>query len=72
MPYRATQDRQIIVESFDKTWPTGGRNGKPLQYTCFKNPMNSMIRQKDMILEDELNRCEGAQYTTREEEGDYW
>ena len=68
MPCRATQDRQIIVESFDKTWSTEGGNGKPLQYTCCKNPMNSMIRQKDMILEDEFHRCEGAQYTTREKQ----
>ena len=68
MPCRATQDSQIIVKSFDKTWTTGGGNGKPLQHTCCKNPMNSMMKQKDMILEDELHRCEGAQYTTREEQ----
>ena len=46
----STQDGQIMVENSDKTWPTGEGNGKPLQYSCLKNPMNSMKRQKDMIL----------------------
>jgi len=48
-------------------WFTGRGNGNPLQYFCWENPMNSMIRQKDMILEDELPRSEGAQYATGEE-----
>ena len=43
-------------------------NGKPLQYSCVKNPMNSMKGQKDMTLKDELPRPEGAQYTM----GDQW
>ena len=30
--------------------------------------MNSMKRQKDMTLEDELPRLEGVQYTTEEEQ----
>ena len=47
MPCRATQDRQVIVENSHKTWSVGGGNGKPLQYSCCENPMNSMIRQKD-------------------------
>ena len=47
-PYRATQDRRVIVESSDRTWSTGGGNGKPLQYSCHKNPMHSIKRQKDM------------------------
>ena len=47
-------------------WSTGERNGKPLQYSCFENPMNSMKRQKDMVLKDELPRSVGAQYATGE------
>ena len=46
MPCRATQDRWVIAESSDKTWSTGEGNGKPLQYSCFENPMNSMKRDK--------------------------
>ena len=42
MPCRATQDGQVIVESSDKTWSTGEGNGKPLQYYCLENTMNSM------------------------------
>ena len=41
MPCRATQDDQVIVKSSNKTWSTGGGNGNLLQYTCFKNPVNS-------------------------------
>ena len=47
MPCRATQDRQVMVESFDKTWSTGEGNGKTLQYSCLENPMSSMKRQRD-------------------------
>ena len=67
MPRRTTQDRQVTVESSDKMWSTGERNGKPLQYSCLENPMNSMKRQKDMTLKDELPRLVGAQYATGEE-----
>ena len=67
MPFRATQDRQVMVESSDKTWSTGEGNGKPLQYSCLENPMNSMKRQKDRTLKDELPRLVGAQYATGEE-----
>ena len=49
-------------------WSTGEGNGKPLQYSCLENPMNSMKRQKDRTLKDELPRSEGAQYAT----GDQW
>ena len=42
---RAPQDRWVIVGSSNKTWFTGGRNDKPLQYSCLKNPMNSMKRR---------------------------
>ena len=48
MLFRATQDGQVIVESTDKTWSTGGKKDKLLQYTCLENPMNSMKRGKDM------------------------
>ena len=60
----ATQDIRFMVESSDKTWSTGEENGKPLQYSCLENPMNSMKRQKDMTLNDELPRSVGAQYAT--------
>ena len=64
MPCRATQDRQVMVERSDKTASTGEGDGKPLQYFCLQNPMNSMKRQKDRTLEDELPRSVGAQYAT--------
>ena len=59
----------VILESSNKTWSTGGENGKPLQYSCCKNPINNMKRQKDMTPEDEPPplRSEGVQYTTGEE-----
>ena len=60
--------RQVTVESSAKTWSTGERNGKPLQYSCLENPMNSMKSQKDRTLKDELPRLVGAQYAT----GDQW
>ena len=49
-------------------WPTGEGNGKPLQYSCLENPMNSMKRQNDRILKEELPRSVSAQYAT----GDQW
>ena len=49
-------------------WSTGEGNGKPLQYSCLENPMNSMKRQKDRRVKDELLRSIGAQYAT----GDQW
>ena len=61
MPWRATQDGQIMVESSDNMWSTGEGNGKPLQYSCLENPMNNMKRQKDRTLKDELPRSVGAQ-----------
>ena len=60
----ATQDRQVMMDSPDKTWSTGERNGKPFQYSCFENLMNSMKRQKDRKLKDELPKSVGAQYVT--------
>ena len=65
---RSTQDGRVMVESSDKLWSTGEGNGKPLQYSCLENPMNSMKRQKDRTLKDELPRLVGAQYAT----GDQW
>ena len=51
-----------MVEKSDRMWFTGEGNGKPLQYSCLENPMNSMKRQKDRTLKDELPRLVGAQY----------
>ena len=64
----ATQDRRVMVERSDRMWSTGGGNGKPLQYSCLENPINSMKRQKDRTLKDELLGLVGAQYAT----GDQW
>ena len=68
---RASQDRVIMVERSDKMWTTGAGNGKPLQYSCLENPMNSMKKQKrkkKRTLKGELPRSVGAQYAT----GDQW
>ena len=61
MSCRATQDGQVIVESSDKMWSAGEGNDKPLQYSYLENPVNSMKRQKDRTLKDELPRSVGAQ-----------
>ena len=53
-----------MVERTDRMWFTGEGNGKPLQYSCLENPMNSMKRQNDRILKDKLPRSVGAQYAT--------
>ena len=55
------------MENSEKTRSTGEGNGKPLQYSCLGIPMNSMKRQKDRTLKDELPRSVGAQYATGEE-----
>ena len=62
----ATQDGRVMVERSDRMWFSGEGNGKPLQYSCLENPMNSMKRQKDRILKQELSRSVGAQYVTRD------
>ena len=67
MPCRVTQDEQVKVKSSDKTRSTGRENGKPLQYSCCKNPMNNIKKQKDMMLGDEPLRPENVQYATGEE-----
>ena len=56
------------MERSDRMWSTGEGNGKPLQYSCLENPMNSMKRQKDRTVKDKLPRLVGAQYAT----GDQW
>ena len=63
-----TQDGRVMVERSDRTWSTGEGNGKPLQYSCLENPMNSRKRQNDRILKEELPRSVSAQYAT----GDQW
>ena len=68
MTCRATQDGQVIGESSEKTWSPGEGNDKPLQNSCLENSINSMKRQKDRTLKDELPRLVGAQYAT----GDQW
>ena len=62
------QDGRVLVERADRMWSIGEGNGKPLQYSCLENPMNSMKRQNDRILKEELPRAVGAQYAT----GDQW
>ena len=64
----ATQDGWVMVERSDRMWSTGEWNGKPIQYSCLENLMNSMKRQNDRILKEELPRSVGAQYAT----GDQW
>ena len=56
-----------MVESSDKIWSTGEGNGKPLQYSCQENPMNSANRQNDTTMKDALPRYVGAQYANGEE-----
>ena len=68
MACRATQDSQVMVESSDETWSTAGGNGKPLQHSSLENPVNSMKRQRDTTLKDELPRSVDAQDATGEEE----
>ena len=60
-----TQDGWVMVERSDRMWSTGEGNGKPLQYSCLQNPMNSMKRENDRILKEELPRSVGAT-------GDQW
>ena len=57
-----------MVESSDKMWSTGEGNGKPLQYSCLESCMNSMKRQKERKLKNEIRMSVGAQYAT----GDQW
>ena len=68
MPCGATQDGRVMVERSDRMWSTGEGNGKPLQYSCLENPMNSMKRQNDRIPKEEFPTSLGAKYAT----GDQW
>ena len=68
MPCGATQNGQVMVERCDRMWSIGEGNGKPVQYSCLENLMNSMKRQNDRILKEELPKSVGAQYAT----GDQW
>ena len=60
----ATQEGWAMVERSDRMWSTREENGKPLQYSCLENPMNSMKRQNDRILKEVLPRSVSAQYAT--------
>ena len=64
----ATQDGRVMLERSDRMWSTGEGNGKPRQYSCLENPMNSMKGQHDRIPKEELPKSLGAQYAT----GDQW
>ena len=64
MPCRASQDEQVMVSSSDKVWSTGEGNDKPLQNSCLENPMNSLKRQKQRTLKDELPKSVDAKYAT--------
>ena len=68
MPCGAMQDGRVTVERSDRMWSTREGNGKLLQYSCLENPMNSMKRQNNRILKEELLRSVGAQHAT----GDQW
>ena len=54
-----------MADSSDKMWSIGQGSGKSLQYYCLENPVNSMKKQKDRTLKDELPRSVCAQYATR-------
>ena len=72
MVCRSTQDGRVTVESSDNTWSTGKGKGKPLQYFCLENPMNSMKSHWTphtwTVWKDELPSSVGAQYAS----GDQW
>ena len=55
-----------MVESSDKMWSTGEGNGKPLQYSWLEIPINSIKRQKNRTLKDELPGLVVAQYATED------
>ena len=57
-----------MVEKSDIMWSTEEGNGKPLQYSCLENAMNSMKMQNDRMVKEELPRSVSAQYAT----GDQW
>ena len=67
MPCGATHDGGVMVERSDRIWSTGEGNDKPLQYSFLEQPTNSMKRQKDRTLKDELLRLVGAQYVIQDQ-----
>ena len=68
MPCGATQDGPVVLERSDRMWSNGEGNGKPLQYSCLENSMNSTKRQNDRILKEEVPRSVCAQHAA----GDQW
>ena len=68
MPCGAIQDGRVMVKRSDSMWSTGEGTDNPLHYSCLENPMDSMQRQNDRILKEDLPRSVGAQYAT----GDQW
>ena len=67
MPCGATEDGRVMVERSERLWSTGEGNGQPLQYSCLENSMNSIKRQNDRILKEELPRSVGTQYATEDQ-----
>ena len=51
----------------NRMWSTGEGNSKPLQYSCLENHMNTMKKQNDRILKEELPRSVGAKYATADQ-----
>ena len=64
---RCHPTRRVMMERSDRMWSTGEGNGKSLQYSFLENTMNSMKRQNDMILKEELPRSVEAEYATRDQ-----
>ena len=67
MPCGATEDGRVMVERSERMWSTGEGNGKPLQYSFLENTMNSMKRQNNRVLKEELPRSLCAQYAARDQ-----
>ena len=62
VPWTARRSNQSVLKEISPGCSLEGlMNGKPLQYSCLENPMNSMKRQKDVALKDELPRLVSAQ-----------
>ena len=57
-----------MVEKSDRMSSPGEGKGNPLQYSCLDIRLNSMKRQNDRILKEELSRSVNAQYAA----GDQW
>ena len=57
MPCRATRDRQVMAESYDKMQSTEEAKGKQLQYSCLENPMNDMKRHDTERWTPQVSMC---------------